>query len=132
MEIVGIRKSEGGQRATLSSCFNKRIPTDTDKATKGKLTDVYRPLFWYKQEDKRQYETTCLINHSNCYTKYGLKRTGCAGCPFGQDFEQELEALKLYEPKLFVAANAVFKESYEYTRKYRAFQQQMGMGRSRK
>lgn len=132
LEIVGIRKSEGGQRATLSSCFNKRIPTDTDKATKGKLTDVYRPLFWYKQEDKRQYETTCLINHSNCYTKYGLKRTGCAGCPFGQDFEQELESLKLYEPKLFAAANAVFKESYEYTRKYRAFQQQMGMGRSRK
>ena len=26
----------------------------------------------------------------------------------------------------------VFKESYEYTRKYRVFQQQMGMGRSRK
>lgn len=37
-----------------------------------------------------------------------------------------------YEPKLFAAANAVFKESYDYTRKYRVFQQQMGMGRSRK
>lgn len=45
----------------------------------------------------------------------------CAGCPFGRDFEQELEIIQKYEPKLFVAVNRIFKDSYEYTRRYREF-----------
>ena len=59
--------------------------------------------------------------HSRCYTAYGLKRTGCAGCPFGRDFEYELEVIKEHEPKLYRAVNTIFGSSYEYTRKYREF-----------
>ena len=48
-------------------------------------------------------------------------RTGCAGCPFGSRFEEELEIIKKYEPKLYKAVNKIFAKSYEYTRRYREF-----------
>lgn len=65
------------------------------------------------------------IVHSKCYTEYGLERTGCAGCPYGRDFEQELKIIQKCEPKLFVAVNNIFGGSYEYTRKYREFCKEM-------
>lgn len=81
--------------------------------------------FWYTNAEKEQYEEVFQIQHSACYTEYGLTRTGCAGCPYGKNFEQELAVLEKHEPKLYAAATSIFKDSYEYTRKYRAFQKQM-------
>ena len=112
LDIIGVRKAEGGNRSTsYKSCFDEN----------GEGYDNYRPLFWYKNSDKKDYEEHYGIVHSKCYTEYGLKRTGCAGCPFGGDFEKELLIIEKYEPKLFVAVNNIFGESYEYTRKYREF-----------
>lgn len=71
--------------------------------------------------DKLDYEKQRNVIHSKCYTEYGLKRTGCAGCPFGKNFEQELKIIEEYEPKLFKAVNNIFGDSYEYTRKYKEF-----------
>lgn len=116
LNIMGIRKSEGGVRATAyKSCF--------DESSDG--CDKYMPIFWYKNSDKEDYERHYNIQHSKCYTEYGLKRTGCAGCPFGKNFEQELEVIEKFEPKLFIAVNNIFKDSYEYTRKYREFCKKM-------
>lgn len=112
LNIVGLRKAEGGARASAyKSCFDES----------GSTYDNYRPLFWYKDSDKKDYEKNYDIIHSKCYTEYGLKRTGCAGCPFGRDFEEELNVIEKYEPKLFKAVNNIFGDSYEYTRKYREF-----------
>lgn len=112
LNCIGIRKSEGGARASAyKNCYDE----DVDEC------DNYRPLFWYKEQDKKDYEDAYLIVHSKCYTEYGLLRTGCAGCPFGRDFEQELEAIKEHEPKLYKTVNNIFGGSYEYTRKYREF-----------
>ncbi len=113
LDVYGVRKAEGGVRSTAyESCFNN--------SSKGNF-DEYRPIWWYKNSDKDEYCETCNITHSKCYTEYGLKRTGCAGCPFGRNFEDELKIMEKYEPKLYMAANAIFKDSYEYTRKYRNF-----------
>lgn len=115
--MTGVRKSEGGARSTAySSCFS---PSNKSKVAQ------FRPLFYLVNADKEQYDAHCNVCHSECYTKYGLKRTGCACCPFGKEFEKELEAAKAYEPKLYTAANAIFGKSYEYTRKYRAFYAEM-------
>lgn len=112
LSIVGVRKAEGGARSSAyKSCFSEND---------GKA-DEYRPLFWYKNSDKEEYDKHYGIVHSKCYTEYGLPRTGCAGCPFGRDFEQELEIIQKYEPKLYKAVNNIFRDSYEYTRKYRQF-----------
>ena len=112
--IVGVRKSEGGIRSTAyNNCFS-------DNSYENKLSQ-YRPLFWFKDEDKIFYEKTFDIKHSDCYEVYGLKRTGCVGCPFGRKMEEELDTVAQYEPKLLKAVNNIFKDSYEYTRRYRQF-----------
>ena len=116
LDIIGVRKAEGGNRATAyKSCFDE----------KAEGYDNYRPLFWYTNSDKEEYENYYEIVHSKCYTKYGLLRTGCCGCPFGRDFEFELQVIEKYEPKLFKAVNNIFGQSYEYTRAYRSFCEKM-------
>lgn len=110
--VQGIRKAEGGARSTaIHSCFTQNSFE----------ADTLRPLFWFKQEDCIQYDDLFGVEHSRCYTQYGLRRTGCACCPYGQDFEKELEAAQLYEPQLYRLANLVFGKSYEYTRRYMEF-----------
>ena len=112
--VVGVRRAEGGKRATANkTCFTPA----------GKHAAQFRPIFFWSNTDRVEYETFRCVVHSDCYGVYGFPRTGCAGCPFGSGFEQELEALKKYEPKLYKAACNIFGESYEYTRKYRKFKE---------
>lgn len=119
LSITGIRKAEGGARATAyKNCFS----SGEDKG----VADEYRVIFWYKKEDKADFERQFNICHSRCYTEYGLTRTGCAGCPYGNDFEQELRIIKEHEPKLYKAVNNIFAESYQYTRRYKEFIKNVG------
>lgn len=123
LNIVGLRKAEGGIRAVAyKSCF--------DENEDG--CDNYRPLFWYKNSDKKDYDRHYGIIHSKCYTEYGLKRTGCAGCPYGRDFEYELEVIEKFEPKLYKAVNNIFGDSYEYTRQYKEFCKKMNEKKKKK
>lgn len=116
LSIIGVRKAEGGARSTAyKNCFT--LNND--------IADEYRTVFYYTNETKKIYEDFYNIKHSDCYCKYGLKRTGCAGCPYGNDFEFELEVIKQYEPKLYIAVNNIFGKSYEYTRKYNEFKKKM-------
>ena len=112
MNMYGVRKAEGGARkGAYKNCFSTK---------KGKA-DEYRPIFWYRSEDKKEYEDYYDVVHSRCYSEYCLKRTGCAGCPYARNFEEELEAMRVFEPALYKAVNNVFGKSYEYTRKYRKY-----------
>jgi hypothetical protein len=61
--------------------------------------------------------------HSDCYEVWGMKRTGCAGCPFGKNFEGELALAEKYEPKFHKAMLNVFGASYDYTRRFLAFRE---------
>lgn len=116
LSISGIRRSEGGARAiAYKSCFDENES----------LCDNYRPLFWYTNDDKLVYENHYNIIHSKCYTQYGLERTGCAGCTFGKDFENELNVIEKHEPNLYKAVNNIFKDSYEYSRNYKKFVNKM-------
>ena len=117
LNCVGIRKSEGGARSSAyKSCFSEK----TDMCDYAN----YRPIFWFNDKDKKEYEDFFGVKHSDCYCKYGLKRTGCVGCPFGKNFEFELENAKQYEPRLYEAVNNIFKDSYEYTRKFIQFKKE--------
>lgn len=117
LDITGIRKSEGGLRGTsYKNCYSK------DKA---KGCNTYRPLFWFNDKDKNEYEVYFNIVHSKCYTEYGMKRTGCTGCPYNRELEKDLEIIKEYEPKFYKAANYIFGRSYEYTKKFKEFQKMM-------
>lgn len=110
LDINGVRKSEGGVRAVnIKSCFSS------------KDYDTFRPIFWFKDEDKMEYRKLNNISNSKCYSVYGLKRTGCAGCPYAQNLQEELKVMEKYEPKLYNAVINVFKDSYDYTEKYKEF-----------
>lgn len=114
LAIVGVRKAEGGLRAILyKNCF-----TNNDKNME---ISQYRPLFWFADTDEDLYNKMFNVQHSDCYSKYGLKRTGCTGCPYGRNLEKELAIIEKYEPKLLKAVNNIFGDSYEYTKKYREF-----------
>lgn len=112
LNILGIRKVENGVRAVrYKNCY--------DINEEG--CDNYRPLFWYTNQDKEEYEQSFGVIHSDCYTEYGLQRTGCCGCPYGRDFENELNVIHKYEPKLYKAVINIFGDSYDYTRRYREY-----------
>ena len=111
IQLVGIRKAEGGARSTgVKTCM-----------ADGAHGKQYYPLFWWKAEDKVAFEKSYSIVHSDAYTAYGCKRTGCAGCPFAGHFEDELTMLWQHEPKLANAVEHIFAPSYEYTRAYRKY-----------
>ena len=120
LKIMGIRKAEGGIRATqYKTCF-----------LEGWEDDLYMPIFWYSNSDKEDYERIFNIQHSECYTKYGFKRTGCCCCPFGYmtGLKDELKKIKQYEPKMHKAVVNVFHNSYEYTKEYECFKKRMQQG----
>ena len=108
LNVNGIRKCEGGIRQKINNCFNADIA-------------MFYPLLWYTNDDRKYYEYKYNIVHSDCYSVYGLPRTGCAGCPFAIGFENELEIIRKFEPQLYNAVNNFFALSYEYTREYRKF-----------
>lgn len=118
LNCYGVRKAEGGQRSSAyKNCFS-------DNTEKDKI-DEYRPIFWFKDDTKVEYEEFFNVIHSKCYSEYGLKRTGCSCCPYGRDFEYELSIAQKHEPNLYKAVNNIFGKSYEYTRKYREFCKEM-------
>ena len=118
LELIGIRRSEGGARKTISTCFTSR-----DNGL-----DTYRPLLWFSNADKADYCRIFGIRHSDCYTVWGFERTGCVGCPFNPNVMAELEVARMFEPKLVAAAESVFRGSYEYTRAFREFQRSRNTG----
>ena len=113
--LTGVRRAEGGVRAAHKSCFDRG----------GHGTDTYRPLFWLSNSDKSEYDEKFGIIHSECYRTWGFARTGCAGCPFGRRRTEELEVLEKYEPSIAKACRKVFADSYEYTRQFHEFREEM-------
>lgn len=114
LNCTGVRRAEGGARATAySSCYT---PVNFG-------ADQYRPLFWMNDEDKAVYDQHYGIEHSDCYKVWGMKRTGCAGCPFGKEWEQEVALAEKYEPKFHKAMLKVFGASYDYTRRFLEFRE---------
>lgn len=113
---TGVRKAEGGARSTgFSTCFDQK-PIGAD---------YYRPLFWWTDRDKEAYTKTFGIRRSDCYESWGMDRTGCAGCPFGKRFENELRMVQEHEPQRYKALSAVFGPSYQYTRDFLRFREQL-------
>lgn len=116
VNCVGIRQAEGGVRATrYKTCFS-----DSQNGA-----NHYRPLFWFENTDKKVYDDHYDIKHSDCYEVWGMKRTGCAGCPFNLKWKEELILAEKYEPKFHKAMMKVFAPSYAYRLKFEKFRKEM-------
>lgn len=106
--VTGERKSEGGIRSlSHKSCFERK-----------KDIDKFMPLFWWSDEVKETFKAVEGIQYSDCYEVWGMKRTGCVGCPFNLNIGNDLEKMKQYEPNLYKACMNVFGLAYELTDKF--------------
>lgn len=102
--LTGERQAEGGVRATVhKNCFEPNHKNKYDK---------YMPLWFWSNETKQYYKEHEGIVYSNCYEVWGMKRTGCVGCPFSSDNAKILKLLKEYEPNLYKACINLFGKSY--------------------
>lgn len=76
------------------------------------------PLFWWSDSVKATFKAAEGIRYSDCYEVWGMRRTGCVGCPFGSDTAQELRLMMEYEPNLYKACMNVFGIAYELTDRF--------------
>lgn len=105
MVCTGERVAEGGRRALAhKSCFE-------ENNSHAKM-DKFMPLLWWSDETKAEFKEKECIRYSDCYEVYGLRRTGCVGCPFNLNVAADLQTMQLYEPNLYKACMNVFGESY--------------------
>lgn len=86
--MTGMRQSEGGTR-TLINC----AAFDGDKLKKfhplAPLTDEW--MSWYERERE-------IVLAELYYPPYNFQRTGCKGCPFAPELQEELDTMKYLLP----------------------------------
>lgn len=102
--LTGMRASEGGYRNNLTCITND-----------GKKIHILAPLNdefieWFI--NKYHIELCKLY-----YPPFNFKRTGCVGCPFALNLQNELDMLKMFLPNEYKRANLIWKTIYdEYKR----------------
>lgn len=122
MIITGERRDEGGMRSVPKSAdMNGTMCFYEQSDSKFR----FRPLYYVSDKDKAWYKERWNIRYSDAYEVYGLKRTGCCGCPISARAVEDLERIRPYEPNVVKAAWAIFGDSYRYRQAYNAFKERM-------
>ena len=110
--ILGMRQTEGGQRASLKGC----VLTDKD----GKLKKFY-PLVKVNDEWEQWFLETYKdrVSIASLYKEpYNFKRTGCAGCPFALDLQEQLDTMERLLPSERKRCEIIWQPIYDLYRKY--------------
>lgn len=118
MVITGERRDEGGMRSVPRQDNTALCFTET--------ADHHfrlRPLYYVSDKDKAWYKDYYGVKYSDAYEVYGLKRTGCCGCPISYRAVDDLEIIGEYEPNIKKAAWNIFGKSYLYRQQYNAFKE---------
>lgn len=116
MIITGERRDEGGMRSVPRKDNTALCFTETSN---GQYR--LRPLYYVSDKDKAWYKEAYNVRYSDAYEVYGLKRTGCCGCPISYRAVDDLELIRPFEPNVVKAAWNVFGRSYEYRRRYNEY-----------
>ncbi len=109
ISILGLRMEEGGQRANHAGC----VVFDSNHSLK-----KFKPLNpcsnefieWYIQS--RNIELCRLY-----YYPFNFKRTGCKGCPYAIDLQNQLEIMSKYFPNERKQCEFIWKPVYQEYRK---------------
>lgn len=116
MIITGERRAEGGMRSVPRKDNTALCFTET---ADGQYR--LRPLYYVNDKDKDWYKEYYGIRYSDAYEVYGLKRTGCCGCPISYRAVDDLEIIGKYEPNIKKAAWNIFGKSYLYRQQYNEY-----------
>ena len=107
--ITGMRKEEGGTRKLIGGCIL------TDK--KGNIKK-FHPLLVVDDGFEEWLIKEKNINVCDLYkAPYNFKRTGCAGCPFSLDLQEQLETMELYLPRERAKCELIWKPVYDEYRR---------------
>lgn len=102
--ITGMRAEEGGNR--------KRLGCITDNGTKFhpliKVDDTWENWF----VERERLELSELY-----YPPFNFKRTGCKGCPYSLDLQEQLELMEKYLPNERKQCEIIWKPIYEEYRR---------------
>lgn len=106
--ITGMRKEEGGNRNNLTC-----IVTDKDKKVV-----KFHPLSVVSSEWEDWFINKYNIKLCKLYyPPYSFKRTGCKGCPFALELQEELDKLEKYLPNEKKQCEAIWKPVYQEYRR---------------
>lgn len=109
--ITGMRKAEGGLRLSVQGCA---VFAD-DKC---KVLKKFHPLFsledWWIDEFIRQNNIELCELY---YPPYNFKRTGCKGCPYSVDLQNQLDIMASYLPEERKQCELLWGKVYEEYRK---------------
>ena len=107
--ITGMKREEGGNRRAIKGC----VLIDT----KGKVVK-FHPLLVVSHDFEDWFIKQNNIKLCDLYyPPYNFKRTGCKGCPFALDLQEQLEVMDLYLSHERAQCEAIWKPVYaEYRR----------------
>lgn len=105
--IIGLMASEGGRRET-AKCL----------AFKGKKFKAFQPLAPLTKEWEKWLVETYNIKICDIYKPpYNFKRTGCKGCPFAVEIQEELDTLEKFFPAERKQCEYIWKPVYDEYRR---------------
>lgn len=109
ISIIGLRMSEGGQRANQKGC----VLFDSNNNLKkfkplNPVTDEF--MDWYI---KSRNIKLCRLY----YDPFNFKRTGCKGCPFALDLQNQLETMERFLPSERRQCEYIWKPVYDEYRR---------------
>lgn len=102
IKLTGMRKSEGGNRINLSCISGKKIHF------LAVVSDEWENMFIKKYNIK-----LCDLY----YAPYNFKRTGCKGCPYSLDLQEQLDLMRVLLPHEYKQSWYLWRPVYkEYRR----------------
>ena len=107
--MTGMRQAEGGERASIKGC----ILTD-----KNGNVSKFHPLLvvsdeWEDEFVREREITLCFLY----YEPFNFKRTGCKGCPFALDLQEQLTVMELYLPNERKQCELIWGKVYDEYRR---------------
>lgn len=106
--ITGMRKEEGGNRNNITC-----IVTDKDKSI-----IKFHPLVVVSEEWEDWFIKKNNIEICKLYLPpYNFKRTGCKGCPFSLELQQQLDTMEKYLPNEKKQCEMIWKPVYDEYRR---------------
>lgn len=106
--IIGIRREEGGQRQNIKNCLY----------FKNEKLNHFSPLLPVTENFINEFVEKENIKLCDLYSgPYNFTRTGCKGCPFALNLQNELDTLEKFFPNEKKQCEIIFKKVYEEYRK---------------
>ena len=109
ISITGMRKEEGGNRAGIKGCIL------TNK--KGNIVK-FHPLLVVNDDFENWFINKYNIELCKLYREpFNFKRTGCKGCPFSLDLQEQLDTMAMYLPSEKKQCEMIWKPVYQEYRR---------------